>query len=67
MEKNNTNSEFEIINSGKSDEFDLLDSQALDLIYGGKTSCHEGYSKDGDTVKCGCEYTSNDGPTVPTH
>ncbi len=48
--------ELEIISAGRSDQFDFLNAEELDLIQGGDTSCQKGYSSTDKQTKCSCGY-----------
>lgn len=60
MEKQN----LEVLNTGLTDNFNILSDSEMDFIMGGNVTCKKSYSETQSTINCGCGYTIDKEPTT---
>lgn len=51
----------EVLNSGLSDQFNVLTDSEMDLVMGGNMTCKKSYTETSDKIDCGCGYSIDKG------
>lgn len=51
----------EVLNTGLSDQFNVLADSEMDLVMGGNMTCKKSYTETSDTIDCGCGYIIDKG------
>ncbi len=51
----------EVLNTGLSDQFNVLADSEMDLVMGGNMTCKKSYTETSDKIDCGCGYRCQGG------